>query len=51
MGLSAGPSRLGYRPPRGAANDASDWIVTDNMLAYLIKRADKLAAFADNPTA
>ncbi len=33
------------------ANDTTPWDVTDNMLAYLIGRADKLAAFVNNPTA
>ncbi len=33
------------------ANDTSPWDVTDSMLAYLIGRADKLAAFVNNPTA
>ena len=32
-------------PPKTA------WAATDNMLSYLVRRADKLAAFADNPTA
>ena len=32
------------------ANDTTPWDVTDSMLAYLIGRADKLAAFANNPT-
>ncbi len=33
------------------ANDTTPWDVTDNMLADLIGRADKLAAFVNNPTA
>ena len=33
------------------ANDTTPWDVTDGTLAYLIGRADKLAAFVNNPTA
>jgi hypothetical protein len=33
------------------ANDPIPCDVTDKMLAYLIDRADKLAALANNPTA
>ncbi len=50
MGLSAGP-RHWRVPPKTIANDTTAWSATDDMLAYLVRRADKLAAFADNPTA